>query len=55
MLVDDWQFVGSLNIADPYTGSRYGDSSFRDLNILVKNAEDAKTGREFYKHLMLRN
>ena len=34
-LVDDWQFIGSLNVADPYTGARYGTCAFRDLNVLV--------------------
>ena len=37
MLVDDHVFCGSINIADPYSGPRYGDSSFRDLNIILKN------------------
>ena len=35
MLVDDFIFCGSLNVADPYTGTRYGDGSFRDLNCCV--------------------
>ena len=35
-LVDDCQFVGSLNVADAYTGVRYGPAAFRDLNLYVK-------------------
>ena len=37
MLCDDHVFCGSLNIAAPYSGTRYGDGSFRDLNILLRN------------------
>lgn len=36
MLVDDNLFCGSLNLANCYTSVRYGDGSFRDLNIILK-------------------
>lgn len=31
-IVDDCQFIGSLNVADAYSGVRYGNAAFRDLN-----------------------
>ena len=34
-LVDDCQFVGSLNVADPYTTTRYGSGEFRDMNTFI--------------------
>ena len=37
MLVDHHVFCGSLNVANPYSGDRYGDGSFRDLNIILRN------------------
>lgn len=35
-LVDDTQFVGSLNIGDAYSGIRYGEGAFRDLNAIAE-------------------
>jgi phosphatidylserine/phosphatidylglycerophosphate/cardiolipin synthase-like enzyme len=52
--VDDTQFVGSLNIADPYTGVRYGCGSFRDMNCVVEGL-DAKGARDFFRDMLLRN
>lgn len=54
MLVDHHVFCGSLNVADPYSGSRYGDSTFRDLNIILRN-QDAKSVRAFFLDLLLQN
>lgn len=52
MLVDSHVFCGSLNIADPYSGARYGDSSFRDLNIILRN-QDASDVRTFFLDLLI--
>ena len=54
MLVDQHVFCGSLNVADPYSGTRYGDSSFRDLNIILRN-QDAREVRSFFLDLLLQN
>ena len=54
MLVDQHVFCGSLNIADPYSGARYGDSSFRDLNIILRN-QDARDVRTFFLDLLIQN
>ena len=54
MLVDNHVFCGSLNVADPYSGARYGDGSFRDLNIILRN-QDAKGVRDFFLDLLIRN
>jgi len=54
MLVDSHVFCGSLNVADPYSGVRYGDSSFRDLNILVRDQE-AKDVRSFFMEILSQN
>ena len=54
MLVDSHVFCGSLNVADPYSGARYGDSTFRDLNIILRN-QDAKEVRGFFLDLLLQN
>ena len=51
MLVDDHIFCGSLNVADPYTGPRYGESSFRDLNCYVTNV-DTQRVREFFLDIL---
>ena len=51
MLVDDCIFCGSLNIADPYTGTRYGDNSFRDLNCFIKSG-DTKKVRDFFYEIL---
>lgn len=37
MLVDNHVFCGSLNIANSYSGDRYGDSSFRDLTVVLRD------------------
>lgn len=34
-LIDDSQFIGSVNVADSYSGVRFGNSSFRDLNAHI--------------------
>ena len=52
MLVDRNVFCGSLNIADPYSGSRYGDSSFRDLNVFLKD-QNCHDVLNFFLELML--
>jgi len=54
MLVDDTLFCGSPNIANPYSGVRYGDQSFRDLNIVMRN-QDTKQARQFFLDLLLLN
>ena len=54
MLVDSNVFCGSLNVADPYSGVRYGDSSFRDLNLILRN-QDAKEIRAFFLNLLMQN
>ena len=54
MLVDSHVFCGSLNVADPYSGPRYGDSSFRDLNIILRN-RDAKDVRQFFLDVLTAN
>ena len=54
MLVDNHVFCGSLNVADPYSGARYGDGSFRDLNIILRN-QDAKGVRDFFLDLLIQN
>ena len=41
-------------MADPYTGARYGTSSFRDLNILVQGYS-TKGARDFFRDMLLRN
>ena len=53
-LVDDCQFVGSLNVADPYTTTRYGGASFRDLNAFVQG-HPTKQARYFFREMLLRN
>lgn len=53
-LVDDTQFVGSLNVADAYSGVRYGDSSFRDMNA-VAEGYSTKGALSFFKEMLLRN
>ena len=52
MLIDQHVFCGSLNVADPYSGARYGDGSFRDLNILLRN-QDARSVRAFFLDLLI--
>ena len=54
MLVDSHVFCGSLNVANPYSGDRYGDGSFRDLNIILRN-QDAADVRSFFLDLCLQN
>lgn len=54
MLVDDNIFCGSLNLANSYTSVRYGDGSFRDINIILKG-HPAKRVRDFFRDILLRN
>lgn len=54
MLVDDNIFCGSLNLANCYTSVRYGDGSFRDLNIILKK-HPAKKVRDFFRDMIVRN
>ena len=54
MLVDDNIFCGSLNLANSYTSVRYGDGSFRDLNIILRG-HPAKRVRDFFRTILLRN
>jgi phosphatidylserine/phosphatidylglycerophosphate/cardiolipin synthase-like enzyme len=54
MLVDQHVFCGSLNVADPYSGARYGDGTFRDLNIILRN-QDARSIRNFFLELLIQN
>lgn len=54
MLVDSHVFCGSLNVADPYSGWRYGNNNFRDLNILLRN-QNARDVRSFFLELLLQN
>lgn len=54
MLVDDNIFCGSLNIANAYSRVRYGEGSFRDLNI-VCTRQPSKKVRDFFRHMILRN
>ena len=53
-MVDDCQFIGSLNVADAYSGVRYGTASFRDLNVLVEG-HATKNSRDFFRDMLLRN
>lgn len=53
-LVDDTQFIGSLNVADAYSGVRFGDSSFRDLNAVVEGYSTLGA-RNFFREMLLRN
>lgn len=54
MLVDDTHFVGSLNVAGPYTGNRYGSAEFRDLNA-ISSGHCTRDVRIFFKNMLLRN
>ena len=54
MLVDDNIFCGSLNLANHYTSVRYGDGSFRDLNIILKG-HPAKKVRDFFRYIIVTN
>ena len=54
MLVDDNLFCGSLNLANCYTSVRYGDGSFRDLNMILKR-HPTKRVRDFFRDILLRN
>lgn len=46
--------MGSLNVADAYTGVRYGPAAFRDLNLYVKG-HSTKQARDFFRDMLLRN
>lgn len=54
MLVDDNVFCGSLNLANSYTSVRYGDGSFRDMNIILKK-HPTKRVRDFFRQMLLKN
>lgn len=54
MLVDDSLFCGSLNLANCYTSVRYGDGSFRDMNIILKK-HPTKRVRDFFRDMIIRN
>ena len=54
MLVDDNLFCGSLNLANSYTSIRYGDGSFRDINIILKR-HPTKRARDFFRDILIRN
>ena len=54
MLVDDNLFCGSLNLANSYTSVRYGDGSFRDINIILKR-HPTKKARDFFRDILIRN
>jgi phosphatidylserine/phosphatidylglycerophosphate/cardiolipin synthase-like enzyme len=54
MLVDDNLFCGSLNVANCYTSVRYGDGSFRDLNIILKKYPQKRV-RDFFRDIIKRN
>lgn len=43
-----------MNVADSYTGVRYGDSTFRDLNA-VAEGYSTKGARDFFRDMLLRN
>lgn len=53
-IVDDCQFIGSLNVADEYTGVRYGIGEFRDLNAYVQG-HSTTNARHFIRDVLLRN
>ena len=43
-----------MNVADAYSGVRYGDASFRDLNA-VAEGHSTKGARDFFRDMLLRN
>lgn len=43
-----------MNVADNYSGVRYGDGSFRDLNA-VAEGYSTKGARDFFRDMLLRN
>ena len=43
-----------MNIADAYSGVRYGDGAFRDLNA-VAQGYSTKGARDFFRDILLRN
>lgn len=54
MLVDSHVFCGSLNVANEYSGWRYGNNNFRDLNVLLRN-KNARDVRNFFLENLLQN
>ena len=54
VVIDDHLFLGSLNIGNNYSGVRYGDSNFRDLNMIMHHHNTHKA-RNFFKEMLLRN
>lgn len=53
-IVDDCQFIGSLNVADAYSGTRYGNAAFRDLNAFTYK-HDTMQARHFFRDILLKN
>ena len=53
-LVDDCQFVGSLNVDDSYSTTRYGSGEFRDLNTFIQG-HPTKSARDIFRDMLLRN
>jgi phosphatidylserine/phosphatidylglycerophosphate/cardiolipin synthase-like enzyme len=53
-LIDDYQFVGSLNINHEYGGVRYGNALFRDMNTYVQGHSTRKI-RHFFRDILLFN
>ena len=54
MLIDDNIFCGSLNISVSYSSVRYGEGSFRDLNLILKKHPTKKV-RDFFKDIIITN
>lgn len=57
MLVDGALFCGSLNLANSYTSVRYGDGSFRDINIILQRGAHpgGKRVRDFFRNMIIKN
>jgi hypothetical protein len=57
MLVDGALFCGSLNLANSYTSVRYGDGSFRDINIILQQGSHpgGKRVRDFFRNMIISN
>ena len=53
-IVDDCQFIGSLNVADAYSGARYGDAAFRDLNAFTEKHNTVQA-RHFFRDMLIKN
>ena len=57
MMIDGALFCGSLNLANSYTSVRYGDGSFRDINIILQRGSHpgGKRVRDFFRNMILKN